>query len=89
MAYDQSLPLREDAVLPDQVVLPRKQHVGAPAVPVVTAEQSVNRGDLVAEIPDGQLGARLYASIDGKVAAVTAENIIITRDPKKEVADHA
>jgi Na+-translocating ferredoxin:NAD+ oxidoreductase RnfC subunit len=39
---------------------------------------SVKKGDLIGEIPEGALGARVHASIDGTVEAVN-ENIVITR----------
>ena len=38
--------------------------------------QSVNVGDLIGEIPEGAMGARVHASIKGTVSAV--ENGIIT-----------
>lgn len=59
------------------VRLPLRQHLGAPAVPVVAAGVRVRRGDLVAEVPEGKLGARIHASIDGIVAEVTDEAVRI------------
>ena len=50
-----------------RVELPLKQHVGAPARPVVGAGDRVSCGQLIADIPEGALGARLHASIDGVV----------------------
>ncbi len=67
------------AYAPAAVRIRLSQHIGAPSVPVVRAGQRVARGDLVAEIPKGQLGARQHASIDGTVAAVDAREIRIER----------
>jgi RnfABCDGE-type electron transport complex C subunit len=53
-----------------EVTIPLKQHVGAPAKPVVQAGDHVGRGDLVGEIPENALGARVHASIGGVVASV-------------------
>jgi len=64
---------------PRAVVLPLKQHAGAPARAVVQVGQSVRRGQVIAEIPDGALGARVHASIDGRVTAVDARAISLER----------
>jgi Na+-translocating ferredoxin:NAD+ oxidoreductase RnfC subunit len=53
------------------------QHIGAPSRPCVEAGSFVNRGDLVAQIPEGALGANLHASITGTVVAVTDTSITI------------
>ncbi|MBW2459767.1 MAG: electron transport complex protein RnfC, partial [Deltaproteobacteria bacterium] len=60
-----------------QVKLRLSQHTGAPAVPVVSVGQAVTRGQLVAEIPEGKLGARIHASITGRVSAVDDREIQI------------
>jgi Na+-translocating ferredoxin:NAD+ oxidoreductase RnfC subunit len=77
--YHQDAPLSPDSFEPDTVVLSMKQHVGAPAVPVVKTGDPVTRGMLVGEIPDGALGARVHASIDGVVAGVTPEAITVRK----------
>lgn len=58
-----------------RLVLPLKQHTGVPAVPVVQAGAPVKAGALLAEIPENQLGARLFAPLAGRVTQVTAEHI--------------
>ncbi len=58
------------AIEPQSVRIPLAQHIGAPAAPVVRPGQKVRRGDLLGEIPEGALGARVHASLDGVVAAV-------------------
>jgi Na+-translocating ferredoxin:NAD+ oxidoreductase RnfC subunit len=59
-----------------QVSIPLQQHLGQPAVPVVQAGNKVKKGDLVGEIPEGALGARVHASIDGTVEAVNDHVVI-------------
>lgn len=69
-------PLEERALEPRRVVLPLKQHAGAPAIPAVTVGARVSEGDLVAAPAPKALGARLHASITGTVRAVD-EAIVI------------
>lgn len=61
---------------PSVVNIPLRQHIGAPAVTVVSVGDKVKTGDLIGEIPDKAMGARVHASIDGEVRAV--ENGVIT-----------
>jgi len=37
----------------------------------------VDQGQLVAEIPEGKLSSRIFASISGRVSAVDGDKIII------------
>jgi Na+-translocating ferredoxin:NAD+ oxidoreductase RnfC subunit len=64
---------------PNRVEIPLSQHVGRPSVPAVGGGERVNRGDLIAAVPEGALGAAIHASIDGRVALVDDERIIIER----------
>lgn len=59
-----------------EVNIPLRQHTGAPAVPVVAVGQRVEAGDLIGEIPEGALGARIHASIRGVVTEVGASIVI-------------
>ena len=61
---------------PAEVRIPLRQHIGAPAVAVVSAGQSVKVGDVIGEIPENAMGARVHASINGVVTAV--ENGMVT-----------
>ena len=65
---------------PAVVCIPWRQHAGAPARPVVEVGQHVRRGDLLGEAPEGALGARVHASIDGTVAEVSAESVVLNRE---------
>jgi hypothetical protein len=66
----QSCPLDETDYRPTRVSIPLRQHIGAPAKPVVKAGQRVSVGDPVARIPEGALGANVHASIAGRVSKV-------------------
>lgn len=76
-AYDVHFPWMGPVESIRKVILPLQQHIGAPALPVVAPGDSVQAGDLIAEIPQGKLGARLHASISGTVREVGAKTIVI------------
>lgn len=61
---------------PKKVRIPLSQHIGTPAVPSVQVGKEVKPGDLVGEIPEGKLGARIHASIGGVVVSVGDEIVI-------------
>ncbi|MFO7627521.1 MAG: hypothetical protein R6V62_09705 [Candidatus Fermentibacteraceae bacterium] len=48
-------------------------------MPVVRAGQRVIEGELIGEIPEGQLGARVHASISGTVTAVDQRHVRLAR----------
>lgn len=77
-AYDVPAPFTETGYRPAKVVLPLRQHVGKPSEAIVKVGDQVHAGDVIAEIPEKSLGARLHASIDGIVTAVDANSIEIT-----------
>ena len=78
--YDVPAPLKEDAdIRPAKVVLPLKQHIGAPSVPVVAVGTKVSVGSLVATPPEKGLGINIHASISGTITAVSDKVIEITR----------
>lgn len=64
---------------PDKVVLPLKQHIGAPSEAVVKVGEAVAMGQLVADIPEGKLGSRIFASIAGRVSECSEERIVVER----------
>ncbi|MDP3447329.1 MAG: biotin/lipoyl-containing protein, partial [Eubacteriales bacterium] len=70
--------VREELAV-SSVSIPLKMHIGAPAEPVVSVGNSVKRGDLIAKIPEGKMGANVHASIDGTVEAVDGQAIRIKR----------
>lgn len=68
--YQREIPFDEKPLNPKRVRIPLAQHVGAPAVPCVKVGQRVKKGQLIGEIPEGELGARHHASISGVVKEV-------------------
>jgi Na+-translocating ferredoxin:NAD+ oxidoreductase RnfC subunit len=70
-------PLSLDIYEPDEVVLKLQQHIGAPAVPAVKVGDLVSVGQLIGEIPEGALGAKVHASIEGTVTQITPQAITI------------
>ena len=75
--YDVEAPLSQDEYKPDVVVIQLKQHVGAPAAALVTKGTAVEKGDLIAGMEDGKLGANIHASVSGTVSDVTDHSIVI------------
>ena len=69
-------PLDERPLTPARVILPLKQHAGAPAAPVVSAGDRVRTGDLLAAPAPGAMGARIHSSIDGVVRSVDGSVVI-------------
>ncbi len=69
--YDADAPWQAIEVNPRRVDIPLKQHAGRPATPVVRVGDRVRASDLLADVAEGELGAPVHASIDGRVTAVT------------------
>ena len=77
-----------------EIAIPVRQHAGAPAEPVVAAEQHVRRGELIARA-SGAVSANIHASVCGTVKAVEERadgrggsciHIVITPDGTQEDA---
>ena len=68
--YDRKTVLREEVLVVRRVRIPLKQHIGRPTDPVVREGQRVRKGDVVGDLPKGQMGARVHASLSGTVKAV-------------------
>lgn len=75
--YDVPAPLDDELYKAQSVTLPLRQHVGAPSEPVVKPGARVEKGDLIARIAEGKLGANIHASITGTVTAVDGASITI------------
>ena len=75
--YDVDAPLGERGLAMEWVRLPLKMHIGAPSIPIVKPGDTVKKGQLIAEIPEGKLGARIHASIGGTVSEITDSDIEI------------
>ena len=61
------------------VEIPLKMHIGAPCVALVAVGDRVKSGQLIAQPPEGALGAVIHASISGRVIAV-GERIVIEKE---------
>jgi len=72
-------PFKDVSFEAQQVHILLTQHIGAPAIPVVQKGDSVTAGQLLGEIPEGKLGARVHASIAGTVVNVTGQGILIQK----------
>ncbi|MDF2943469.1 MAG: electron transporter RnfC [Herbinix sp.] len=55
--------------LPQQVVIPVRQHIGAPAIPIVKKGDLVKKGQLIAKT-DAPVSSYIHASISGKVVEI-------------------
>jgi len=75
--YKEAAPLKETSYAVRQVKIGLRQHIGAPAVPVVEAGDILRQGDLIADIPDGNLGAKYHASVSGRVRRIDRDAIVI------------
>jgi Na+-translocating ferredoxin:NAD+ oxidoreductase RnfC subunit len=76
--YDHPAPFRETSLSPSQLVLPLKQHAGAPARPTVTAGQSITAGTTIAAPAPDALGALIHAPLDATVESVNGDNIVLS-----------
>jgi len=83
------------APVPDEVIIPLVQHIGAPCNPIVDKGDQVKRGQMVGE-PGGFVSAPVHASISGTVTKVEPRPhylgrkipaIVIQSDGKDEWAD--
>lgn len=63
----------------DKTTLLLRQHIGASAIPCVEQGECVVRGQCVADVPSGALGAPVHASIDGIVSEITEQSITVIR----------
>jgi Na+-translocating ferredoxin:NAD+ oxidoreductase RnfC subunit len=77
--YDKPAPFENLSYEPEKVRIPLKQHIGSPCTAVVEVGQRVVEGDLIGEIPEKALGARVHASITGVVREVS-DYITIERE---------
>jgi Na+-translocating ferredoxin:NAD+ oxidoreductase RnfC subunit len=75
--YHTAAPLSDYAGPFGVVRLPLRQHFGAPAKPSAAPGDRVKKGDRIAVMEEGALGADLHASIDGQVRSVDADLIVI------------
>lgn len=75
--YDVPAPINEENLEVYSVNIPLKQHVGVATVPVVSIGDKVSKGQLIGNIEEGKLGAKLHSSIDGVVSEIDSISITI------------
>lgn len=82
----------KDARIPQRVVIPLSQHVGAPCKSLVSINQQVKKGEMIGE-PGGFVSSPVHASISGKVVAIgefpnamgrMVMSVVIENDGKEE-----
>ncbi|MBR0597382.1 4Fe-4S dicluster domain-containing protein [Sinanaerobacter chloroacetimidivorans] len=78
--FDKPAPMTEIGLNSEQVSIATSQHVGAPAVPVVSVGDHVQAGQLIGKIPENSLGAAIHASIAGTVVECGNGFVTIRRD---------
>lgn len=77
--YTNKAPLRDGVLDVPRVVIPLRQHIGAPSTPVVKHGDEIKKGNLLATKPESALGANIHASISGKITNITNDNITIEK----------
>lgn len=78
--YDVHAPLIEESKAFDVVTIARSQHIGAKSEPLVKSGDKVCKGQLIADIPENQLGAKLHASINGIIKSIDEQSIVISKN---------
>jgi Na+-translocating ferredoxin:NAD+ oxidoreductase RnfC subunit len=77
--YDVKTPFHKFEREISEVKIYLKQHAGNPAYPVVNKSDKVEEGQLIADIDENKLGAKIHASISGIVKEVNTDFIIISK----------
>ncbi|MGN0711176.1 MAG: 4Fe-4S dicluster domain-containing protein, partial [Anaerovoracaceae bacterium] len=77
--FDRPAPMTDIDMNPEVVHIATRQHVGAPAVPVVSAGDRVCAGQVIGSIPQDSLGAAIHASIAGTVVESGKDYVVIRR----------
>ncbi len=78
--YDRPAPLLNKELDISEVKIATRQHVGAPAKPIVSLGDNVVKGQLIGTIQENSLGANIHSSINGVVVDVNDSYITIRRD---------
>lgn len=75
--FDNSAPMTQVEFKPEYIRIALRQHIGAPAMPVVSVGEQVQAGQLIGRVPDNSLGAAVHASLNGTVVESTDNSIVI------------
>ncbi|SMC70462.1 4Fe-4S dicluster domain-containing protein [Sporomusa malonica] len=76
-AFDKPAPMTQIEFRPETIRVALRQHIGAPAIPVVAVGEQVQAGQLIGKIPDNSLGAAVHSSLSGSVIESTGDSIVI------------
>ncbi|MEP7362186.1 MAG: 4Fe-4S dicluster domain-containing protein [Acidobacteriota bacterium] len=76
--YERETPYEQPDIRLRVARIKLKQHAGMPAIAEVAEGARVSKGQTIARVPEGQLGAHIHSSIDGAVTRVAPEFIEIT-----------
>lgn len=77
--YNKSAPILDDVIEAKSVKIMLSQHVGVPAIPVVSIGDKVSLGQVIAKAAEGKLSVNIHSSIDGIVEDVNDKFIIIKK----------
>jgi Na+-translocating ferredoxin:NAD+ oxidoreductase RnfC subunit len=77
--YSKKIPLEIRSLETWKVRIPTQQHLGKAATPVVNEGDYVQLNQLIADVTDDALGARLFSSIEGRVTYIGPEAVVIER----------
>lgn len=78
--YDRPAPLIDEVMEVEQVMIPTRQHIGAPAKVIVNVGDVVKKGQLIGLAQENALGANIHSSIDGTVVNADENYVTIRRD---------
>lgn len=78
--FDNPAPLTKVEIEPKLVHISTRQHVGAPALSLVSLGEHVEVGQQIGKIPEGSLGATIHASISGNIVEIGNDYIAIKGD---------
>ncbi len=77
---DAPLPLKEGTKNEYKTIkMNSRQHIGAAAEPTVKVGDIVIKGQLILDVPDNKLGAKIHSSIDGTVKEIQQDYILINK----------
>ncbi|WP_432403179.1 4Fe-4S dicluster domain-containing protein [Wukongibacter sp. M2B1] len=78
--YDVEAPLKEEATKEFKTIkVNRRQHIGASTEPVIKVGDKVTKGQLILEVPDNKLGAKIHSSIDGWIEEIHEDYVVISK----------
>jgi Na+-translocating ferredoxin:NAD+ oxidoreductase RnfC subunit len=77
--YDAHTPFTKQKFEASDVKILLKQHAGVPSKAIVKLGEAVNQGQLIADVEEGKLGAKIHASISGRITHVGGEYIKISK----------